>query len=642
MTLKPLNRTFLPTTRNLNYLNKSFNQWRQSLIDYAKQYFPNSYNDFNESSPGLMFIEMASYVGDVLGYYLDYQFKENLLLYAEEQQNIIAMAQAFGYKPKPTTAATTTCDFYQLCPAGDATINFAPDERYFLKLDANMVVSAPDFGVEFITNGLVDFADPADRDISVYAVNNANQPLTYLVRKSGNVVAGTIKTFSVSFGAPLKFSTITLPENNVLEIISVKDSNGFTWYQVDYLAQDVVYVDIPNTFPTIVANQSLSPSFFIQLQRNPRRFVTRYTDTFLLQLQFGSGIIDDTSPLINLEPTKIASDEYQTNIGSSPLDPADFLGSNSYGLAPTNIVMNIQYTVGGGLQSNVPVNSINKITTVSVLNDKTQFLTSELGLFNDVVSSLAVNNSAPAIGGKDADSVEEIRQNALGFFNSQNRLVNAQDYAVRCYAMPGKYGAIAKAYVVQDQQINNIIRATTMPPVSGSFVGDNPGQNAVNIYVLGYDQNKNLVNLNDDVKENLRTYLSSYKILTDELRIMDAFVVTIGVNFNIVAYKNFNLNEVLARCINSIETFFDVDAWQIGQPIILSDIYSTLGNVEGVQSVVTVDIVNKYNFRDGPGYSPYIYDIAGATLNGVIYCSLDPSIFSIAFPSTDIVGNGMQ
>lgn len=642
--MKNINRSFAPPTREIKYLQKNFTQWRQRLIEFAKVYYPNTYTDFNEASPGMMFIEMASYVGDVLGYYIDTQFKENLIQFAEEQDNIIAIAQALGYKPKPSTAAYTQANFYQLCPAAGADRNFEPDARFFLRIASNMVVASSEYpNSTFRTTSEINFVDPMDREITVYAVNAQNQPITYLIRKTVQVVAGTITSYDVTFGDPQKFNKVVLPETNVLEILSARDSSGFYWSEVDYLAQDLILEARENTNPTVSADQSLAPSYTVKVTRKPRRFVTRYNENYQLEMNFGSGVLDDVDSTINLEPKKIANDEYQTNLASTSLDPSDFLSSQSYGLAPGNIDMTIQYVVGGGVESNLPSNTLNSVVTVDVLNDRLAFTPAEASLFNDIVASLAVNNPDPATGGKDADSVEEVRQNAMAFFNSQNRLVNLQDYMVRVYAMPPKFGAAAKAFVVKDAQINNILLANVESvPQDGVFVSDLVGQNTVNIYVLGYDRNKKLSLLNTDVKKNLRTYLDQYRILTDELRILDAFVVNIGVNFRIVAFKNYNMNEVLVRCIDAIKNFFDIDKWQINQPIILTDLYTELAMVDGVQSIVNVEVVNKYQFRDGLDYNAYYYDVAAATMDGVIYPSLDPCIWELRYPETDIVGSATQ
>jgi hypothetical protein len=643
MAIKKLDKSFVPNTKEIRYLNKTWSQYRQSLIDFAKVYYPSTYADFNESSPGMMFIEMMAYVGDVLGYYIDTQFRENLIQYAEETDNIIGISQALGFKPKPSSAAFTMLDVYQLCPAADELSNFEVDERFLLKLAPNMIVTAAEYGgLTFRTMTETNFSDPTDREITVYAVNPWNQPLTYLVRKRIKVVAGFIKTYTSGFGAPEKFSKMLLPDENVLDVISVVDSNGFKWYEVDYLAQDLILTEKENTNPA-VAGYSVPPTYTLKITRTPRRFVTRYNENFRLEIHFGSGVIEDTNATIALTPNQIGTSEYQTNLASTSLDPSDFLSSRSYGLSPSNVEMIVTYSVGGGLGSNVPSNSINKINTVKIINDRNFFNPTENVLFDEIVASLAVNNSEPATGGKDQDSVDEIRQNALAFFNAQNRVVNAKDYTVRVYAMPSKFGAAAKAFVAQDAQINGVIYATTeQVPEDGKFVINEVGRNVINLYVLGYDKNKKLTSLNMQVKENLQQYLNQYRMLTDEIRILDGFVVNIGVDFKITIFKSYNLNEVLVRAIDAIKGFFDIDKWQLNQPIVIADLYNTIASVDGVQSVSDVKIINKYRFEHGSDYNDYLYDIDAATANGVIYPSLDPCIFEIKYPDNDIVGTATQ
>ena len=639
MALRRLDKSFTPTSKQLNYLNKSFSDWRQSLINFAKVYFPDSYSDFNEASPGMMFIEMSSYLGDVLGYYIDSQFKENLIQYASEQENVLSIAQSLGYIPKPTTAATTQLDVYQIVPAQGAGASYAPDAKFFIRIKPGMVLSTDGSSpVTFRTIDMVNFADPADREITTYSIDNFNHPTYYLVKKTVKVVAGTIKTYDYTFGTPQKFSKIVLPDTDVLDIISVIDANGNTWYQVDYLAQDLIIQASTNTTaddPTF----SVPPANLMKIVRTPRRFVTRYNENYKLELHFGSGVLDDIDSTINLQPNKIANSEYTTNLASTALDPSDFLSSRSYGLAPSGL-LTITYSTGGGIASNVPSNSITKITTFEIDNDISTLSAADLNVWNTAVQSISVNNSVPATGGKDADSVQEIKENAAAFFNAQNRLVTAEDYVVRTFAMPAKFGGVAKAYVVTDEQINNIQSQIAM--TGQSLVTDNPGNGVINLYTLGFNSNRNLVWLNNDTKENLKTYLDQYRMLTDNVRILDAFVVNIGVEFKVIVFKGFNMNEVLTRCIDAVNQFFDIDKWKIGQPIVINDLYLEIAAVEGVQSIVSLSINNKYQFKDGGDYNNFIYDIDSATKNGVIYTSLDPMIWEIRNPEKDIVGSAIQ
>jgi hypothetical protein len=641
--LRRLDKSFVPSSRQINYLNKTFADFKQSLIDYTRVYFPDSYNDFNEASPGSIFIDLASYVGDVLGYYIDANFRENLLEHTTELDNIISISQAFGFQPKPATAATTEADLFQIVPAKGASNNYSPDERFYIRLSPSAVFATEDFGsINFRTIDEVNFADPVDREVSVYSVDAFNRPTFYLIRKKVKLVAGTIKTYDITFSSPQKFSRVVVPDVNVLDIISIVDSNSNKWYQVDYLAQDLVFRSELNTTTSTNFSFSVLPTYILKISRTPRRFVVRYNENFECEVLFGSGIIDDSDITINLEPKKIANTEYQTNLGSTSLDPSDFLSSKSYGQAPSGL-LTITYSTGGGLESNVPMNTITKVITAEPLNDTSSFTPSELQIWNTVRQSLAVNNPDPATGGKGQDSIEEIRQNTLAFFNAQNRLVTTEDYVARSFAMPSKFGGVAKVFVIKDEQLNNVLRASQEQALqNGLLVSDTPGAGVINMYLLGYNNDKKLTTLNSDTKQNLKTYLDQYRMLTDEIRLLDAFVVNIGVKFEIVVFRNFNMNEVLTRSIDAVKRFFSIENWQINQPIVVNDLFMEIGAVEGVQSVLSVEVFNRYQFRDGAEYNPYLYDIGSATDNGIVYPSLDPCIFEIRFPEKDIIGSARQ
>lgn len=637
-----ITKNFAPKSKEIKYLSKSFPEFRQNLIDFARVYFPDTYNDFNETSPGMMFIEMASFVGDVLSFYIDSQFKENLIEYAEEQGNIISIAQSLGYKTRPTSAAATELEVFQVVPALGSADLYQPDARFFLRVAPNMVVSSTDFGtVNFRTTEEINFANEIDRETIVYTVDENGQPLTYLAKKTAKVISGDIKTSVFSIGSPEKFKKLVLSESNVIEVLSTVDSNGNVWNEVDYLAQDLIFEDKTNVSPSSLSQEGVPPQYLIRVKRSPRRFVTRYTPDFKLELHFGSGILEDTDELVFFEPKKIASSEYQSRLASTSLDPSDFLSTNSYGLAPSNTDLTVKYVIGQGIKSNVPSNTIRNVVSRDIISDRSSFIGQEAALFDSIVRTLAVNNPTPATGGKDQDSIEEIRQNALAFFNAQNRVVSARDYVVRSYAMSPKYGSVAKAFVIQDEQINNVLQ-NRVDPADGKYVVDAVNSNSVNLYVLGYNKDKKLTRLNSQIKKNLKIYLEQYRILTDQINILDGFVVNIGVNFRIIAYKNQNMNEVLTRCIDAIREFFSIDRWQLNQPIIINDLYSQLLQVDGVQNVPELKIVNKYSFRDGSDYEDFIYDLDAATVDGIIFASLDPCVFELRYPATDIVGAADQ
>jgi hypothetical protein len=614
--------------KDVRYLNKDFGQFRANLIEFAKNYFPDTYNDFNETSPGMMFIEMASYVGDVLSYYTDNQLKESFLNTAASKPNVLALAANVGYKTKNTIPATVMLDVFQLLPAKTTLSGKEPDWSYALTLKENMIARDDSSGTEFRTTSLVNFSASSSFDpteVSVYQISNVdNTPEYYLLKKSVRAIAGTIKSKTFTFGAAKRFDKILINDTDIIELVSIVDSDNNTWTEVPYLAQDMVFETIANTVqndPEL--SQYTSVPYLLKLKKTAYRFITKFRSDKNLEIQFGPGISDNDDEEIIPNPDTVGSglNGLQTQF-DHPIDPSNFMYTKTYGLAPSNTTLTVKYTTGGGIKSNVSAFSLKTIVNIEYQIDSQ---TLDIALLNQVKASVACTNPTPATGGKSEETIEEIRQNAMANFATQQRSITAQDYIIRAYSMPSRFGSVAKAYVIQDQQLN--------PDNDHEMI---PNPLAINLYTLGYDGNGNLTGLNPAVKENLKTYISEYRILTDAVNIKTAYVINIGVKFEIITLPEYNSNEVLLLCINKLKTIFNSKQWQINQPIVISKLYTELDRVEGVQSVTSINIVNLYDATQG--YSGNVYDIAAATKAGVIYPSLDPSIFEIKFPNTDIIG----
>ena len=614
--------------KDVRYLNKDFGQFRANLIEFAKNYFPDTYNDFNETSPGMMFIEMASYVGDVLSYYTDNQLKESFLNTAASKPNVLALAANVGYKTKNTIPATVMLDVFQLLPAKATPNGKEPDWSYALTLKENMIARDDASNAEFRTLSLVNFSTSSSFDpteVSIYQINSIdNTPEYYLLKKSVKAIAGTIKSKTFTFGAAKRFDKILINDTNIIDVISITDSDNNTWTEVPFLAQDMVFETIANTVqndPEL--SQYTSVPYLLKLKKTAYRFITKFRSDKNLEIQFGPGISDNDDEEIIPNPDNVGSglNGLQTQF-DHPIDPSNFMYTKTYGLAPSNTTLTVKYTTGGGVKSNVPAFSLKTVANIEYQIDSQAL---DIALLNQVKASVACTNPTPAIGGKSEETIEEIRQNAMANFATQQRSITAQDYIIRAYSMPSRFGSVAKAYVIQDQQLN--------PDNDHEMI---PNPLAINLYTLGYDGNGNLTGLNPAVKENLKTYISQYRILTDAVNIKTAYVINIGVKFEIITLPEYNSNEVLLMCIDKLKTIFNSKQWQINQPIVMSKLYTELDRVEGVQSVTSIDIANLYDATQG--YSGNVYDIKAATKAGVIYPSLDPSIFEIKFPNTDIIG----
>ena len=609
--------------RDIKYLNREFSDFRTRLIEFSKTYFPNTYNDFSPSSPGMMLIEQSSYVGDVLSFYLDNQFQENFIQYAQQTNNVYELAYMFGYKPKATGVAQTTIDVYQQLPAKTVGGVTVPDYDYALTINENTTISSTTGGnTTFLLQDKIDFAVSSSQDpteVSVYQISG-NTPQYYLLKKSRNAISSTINTQTFGFTTPERFSTIEINAPNIVKILDITDSDGNVWYEVDHLGQEMVYKKIKNTNtndPNNVLDSGEVP-YLLRLEKVQRRFATRFISNNTLQIQFGSGTANDNDEEIIPNPNNVGLGlTFEQSKLTSAYSPTNFLYTDTYGIAPSNTTLTVRYLTGGGVGSNVDTNTVTNIDT-STVNFNLNNLNSTTA--NYIFGSISSTNPEAASGGRAGDTIEEIRQNTLALIASQKRSVTADDYLVRALSMPSEYGAISKAYIEQpkltDEQVSTI--------------------ETLNLYCLSQNSQGQFTQPSNILKQNLRTYLSQNRIIGDNIEVRDAFIINISVNFEIIVLPEYNNNEVLLNCINELTTYFSREKWQINQPILLRDLYVNLDKIKGVQTVKDIKITNKAGTTTG--YSQYSYDIDGATQNQVIYPSLDPSIFEVKFPQTDIKG----
>ena len=679
MAFRITNKKIGRNSRDISYLSKDFSSFRDNLIEYAKTYFPNTYNDFNETSPGMMFIEMASYIGDVLSYYTDSSLREGLIQYAAEEKNVFALANLLGYKPKSTSPAVTTISVYQLCKA-DAGGEL--DNRYLLRINQGLSISSTtNSDITFRTVESLDFNDATDRDISVYSIDETTKlPDYFLVKKKIQAISASLISITKNISTTESFQSVKLDDTNIVSIESVVDDNNNKWYEVPYLAQETIYIDYPNVEendPDLYQFKDTVP-YLLKLLKTSRRFVTKVNEDFSTSIHFGGGdsSLSDELLIPNVKNVGLGLNNSIDRMAES-YDPTNFLKTKTYGQSPSaGTILYIDYLVGGGVSSNVPQGDLTTIQSIAFDDDLVNALELDETVYNYVKRSIAVENEIPAKGGRGLENIDEIREAALATFASQNRAVTAKDYQVRALSMPSKLGAIAKVYAIGDNSLNanspesilnstdnitefaEIAKSIVQTAISKGnkvpttdevkkevrkFVQKNT-QNAelinpfaINLYTLGYNSDGNLTILNKAVKQNLKTYINEYRMLTDGVNIIDGFIINIGVNFDITVYKNFNNREVLLSCIQEVKDFFDVTNWQFNQTINLSDIELIIAMVEGVASVQKVEIVNKC----GGIYARNSYDIKAATKNKIVYPSLDPSIFEVKFPDKDIKGSAI-
>jgi len=665
---------------NVNYLNKDFNELKNSLIDYAKSYFPNSYRDFNETSPGMMLLEMNAYVGDVLSFYIDRQYQEMMLPLAEERKNIITVAKMFGYKVKPIIPSYVDLTFTSEVNAssGDVSKVDYSDAGIF---DAGIeIASNTNSNIIFTTLEPIDFRITASNDTETIGSTDASGlASTYTLSRTVKAVSATEKTITFQVGIPEKFKTLTIPDTNVIDIVSCVDSNGSNWYEVDFLAQDKI--PIPTHYTDDINRDSAYSSetgglassaavpFSLTYITTTKRFTRETNNDNTTSLVFGNGVLKSGQVVdegfIDLEQIGIVIPG-QTNDLNQAIDP--MLGDeySTLGETPNQTTLTVTYRVGGGINSNVPSADVTTTPTVTAQSGNTS------------ATLTSVTNNAPARGGKDEEDTLEIKEKAKAFFSTQNRAVTKEDYEARVLNVPSKFGNISKAYVVRGemsnvyestietitQQLNTITQnlLTEVDDISSELSNDTDLQTAdklttlndnisqlttisipsseefdalstVNIHVLAYNNKKQLIgnphsvslgttdNLPLTLTTNIKRYLENFKLMTDVVTINDGYIVNFGIIFDVIAEKYANKQKVKLDCIQKIKEYFRVEKMQFNQPIFKSNLEFELMGVEGVRSIGHVTITQHEDYFQEGGElleSPtytYSYDGAGNFVN---------------------------
>lgn len=625
------------SNRSINYTGKDFSSFKQQLLEFAKNYFPDSYTDFTVPSPGTMFMEMAAYVGDVLSFYQDIQVQETFLEYAKNPANLYAMAYMMGYRPKVTTVAEAEMVFTQRVPATSSSEGIHPDWSKTIRVNPySQFKSVSANNTTFLLRDAVDFSFSSSYDpteIYIGALNESNDPAYYELTKKGVAFSGEIRETVFHFGEYKKFQTVEIKDSNIVGILEVTevDQPSVKWTEVPFLGQDTVFEEERVTDRVEASKEGTA--YNLRLKKVPKRFVTRFTTTGTLQMQFGAGMyVDDADEEnflpnpISLEPnTQETVDRYDV-----AYDPSNFLFSKSYGLAPVNVSLRVKYIVGGGLKSNVPAETLTQSTLLNLQKATSgeRIDLDDLYITDYGVEGLTFTNPAPAYGGRNGDTLEEVRENAIRSFAEQKRIVTLKDFNVRALSMPQKFGTISKVYAVNEP----------LTDVQESALLRNPL--AITLYVLSLDADGHLTPASDLIKENLRQYLSEYMMITDAIDLKDAFIINVGINYDVVLRPGFQSRDVLLRCNEAIQEYMKIENRAINEPINLSDLYTILDKIEGVQTVKNIEVKN-LTTADGDEYSKYSYGISSATRNNVIYPSYDPCIFELKFPNVDILGRAV-
>ena len=656
---------------NINYLNKDFTQFKSSLINYAQSYFPDTYQDFNETSPGMMFIEMMSYVGDVTSFYIDQQYREMLLPLAEERRNLIIMSRMFGYKVKPIVPSHVILKFTSDVDAIEedrAKIDYRNAGTFGSGIQ---VVSNTNTNLIFETLEEVDFSISASNDTEVVSSIAETTGLveTYTLSRNVKAISGETISREYTIGVPEKFRKITLPESNIIDIISCIDSNGNDWYQVDFLAQDKI--PIPKHYTadgrdnayynldgTPYLNDIAVP-YSLEYIKTSKRFTKETNTDNTTSLVFGNGILRNGTTIdegfLDLEQLGIIIPGQSQDLNESinPLLGDDY---STLGETPSSTVLTITYRIGGGINANSSAGDITSLSSDTV---------TRLGGSSTLS---AVTNDSPAVGGRDKETLSEIREKTRAFFSTQNRAVTKEDYEARILNLQSKFGAVAKVYVsrinaltnrdnvvenvsdyisgvsslllniessisspppdAQDDEILNAVLnqlnmfndTHTTPNVDN--LENILAPNTVLVYILANNQFGNLIGnpngitmgTNDYIplllKQNIKSYLENFRLLTDDIHISDGYIINFGVFFDVVSHQYANKQNVKIKCIDLIKNYFQINKMQFSQPISISQIEYELMGVDGVRAVNYVTITQDYDYNlneGGETFDPPLY-----------------------------------
>lgn len=588
----------------INYSSRDFETIRESLVEFSKRYYPETFKDFNEASFGMMMLDSVAYVGDVLSFYLDYQTNEAFLDSSVEYNNVVRHARQMGYRLNYAPTASGVQSFYILVPA--VSMGYGPDLRYMPTLKAGSTVGGRG-GVSYILTADVDFRKDG-YEVVVGRVDEATGiPSFYAVKAKGRVVSGNVKRRRIPVGEFRKFPKVELGPENIAEIMSVTDTEGHEYFEVDNLSQDVIYKPVRNTNEDKHLVGSVLKPVSVA-----RRFVVE-REAGRTYLQFGHGNPLGFSGGSVVEPNdNILQMNGRDYISSTTFDPFKLVTSDKFGIAPSNTVLVVEYRANDVDNTNSSQSTVTEVTRPIMKFE--QSLDLAPGLMNIVSSSLETNNEEPILGEVTIPSSEEIKIRARGYYASQSRAVTAQDYKSLVYAMPLEYGSAKRVAVVQD---------------SGSF------KRNLNLYLVSEDVEGNLIEAPATLKKNVKTWLQTHKMINDSIDIMNAKIVNFGVDFKIVTSLDSNRYEVLQNCSVKIRDEFELH-FDIGEPLVVSKLYKILNDVPGVEDTIEVKIVPK----NGGNYSSTTFRFAKRmTPDGRLIRAYDNTIFELKFPGDDIRGS---
>tara|TARA_R100000008_G_scaffold25537_1_gene13777 strand:+ start:404 stop:2224 length:1821 start_codon:yes stop_codon:yes gene_type:complete len=588
---------------DVNYLSKDFDSIKSDLMDYLRRYFPDDFQDFNEASGGMAIVELLAYLGDAMSFYIDRQVNEGFIERAIEEKNIFSLAQNLGYQPKFSRPAVVN-----LSISATFTNTTSANSTFTLKKGTKVVTNfEPSVQFEILNDA--DFSKPQDR---VTTQINASQ--TQYSITSVSAIAGSTRTFSYRASDSVPFLKLTMPDTEITEVISVTSSDGKEYFHVDNLAQGSVFTGNVNT-----DSSSADAQYVLQYKKIPYRYTTEVSADGTTSIIFGSGTTDleDSEIIPNPEDFVLPPSLRGAPSGFAPavVDSSNFLKTKGLGFAPRDVNIDVKYRYGGGTDTNVGPRTLNRFSSRVVSFNNPNFLSVSASQANTILSSLSVENVQQATGGSDAENRTSIKQNALQYFNSQNRAVTLQDYQVRVLSMPPEFGSVFRSYARKD-------------PANGL---------GVELITIARNANGFLIPPTGVLKNNIETYIQNFKSFSDTVKLTDGKVCNIGVDFTILPVPDVNANDALVDCFITLRRLFIAENTNFGSTLIVPNYVARLQALEKVRSVVDFKFTNINTNQDSRTYSAYDFDIQANTQNGILSFPEDVC-WELKYPNFDIVG----
>jgi hypothetical protein len=589
----------------INYTSRDFASIKVDLESYARRYYPDTHQDFSEASFGSMMLDMTAYVGDVLSFYLDYQVNESFLDTALEFNNVNRLAKQLGYKQSGAAHSEGMVTLYVVVPASNTAVG--PDLRYAPVLKNGTKFGA-DSGAVFTLIEDVDFGN-SNNEIIVAATNSSTGlPTNYAIRAQGRVRSGELKVQYISVGEYQRFPKFALDDFNITEVVSITDTSGNRYFEVDYLTQDTVYVPITNR-----SSDRNAVPYIMKPKAVPRRFIVEHVgqDT---TIQFGYGSDSNMTSDVVSDPSNVILDMHGKNyVTDRSFDPTQLIETDKLGIAPSNTTLAVVYRSNGSNNINISTDSLDSVTDVNIKFKNPSGLSEQS--IRGVISSLEFENEEPIVGDTSKASSEEIRQRAYGAYSAQNRAVTREDYKALIYNMPGKFGSVKRINIVQDKD---------------SF------KRNLNLYIVSENRNGNLIPSPTTLKNNLKTWITNYKMVNDTIDILDGKIVNLSIQYEIMVDREENRFSALSQANAALSSRFSRNKFEFGEPFNYSDIFQVLKNIDSVLDVGEVRVVQQL----GASYSDVNFSVDKyISPDGRMIMAPEDFIFEIKSPSEDIVGS---